>query len=231
MFGRLRKLARHVPGGNWIGWFLFRQKGHGTAGIRQVGHRTYVGGMWEEIGCLQFDFLISQGLKPHHYFLDIACGSLRGGVHFIPYLERGHYLGIDKEQRLIEAGVEEELNPELLNTKQPQLIVSSEFEFDRFRARPDFALAQSLFTHLPPTYIEKCLRNLRTVVLPGCLFFATFFETQQPRKNPKRPHDHSAFFYTRGQMEAFGRLHAWNPYYIGDWDHPRRQVMVKYVAD
>ncbi len=231
MFVRLRKLARHLPGGNWIGWFLFRQKGHGNAGIRQVGHRTYVGGLWEEIGRLQFDFLISQGLIPHHYFLDIACGSLRGGVHFIPYLERGHYLGIEKERRLIEAGMEQELGRELLDTKQPQLVVSSAFEFERFDARPDFALAQSLFTHLPPAYIEKCLRNLRTVIVPGGLFFATFFETQQQRKNPRKPHDHCAFFYTRGQMEAFGRLHAWIPEYIGDWNHPRGQVMVKYIAD
>jgi hypothetical protein len=29
-------------------------------------HRAFVGGMWEEIGRLQFDFLRGQGLKPDH---------------------------------------------------------------------------------------------------------------------------------------------------------------------
>lgn len=49
-------------------------------------HRIAVGGMWDEIGKLQFEFMVKQGLKPHHKFLDIGCGSLRGGysLHSIP---------------------------------------------------------------------------------------------------------------------------------------------------
>ena len=84
-------------------------KEQGEGGILQAGHRAYVGGLWEEIGQLQFDFLVEQGLRPSHCFLDIACGSLRGGVHFIRYLEPGHYLGLDREPKLIELGVQEEL--------------------------------------------------------------------------------------------------------------------------
>ncbi len=42
-------------------------------------HRDMVGGMWEEIGRLQFEFLRARGLKPSHRLLDIGCGSLRGG--------------------------------------------------------------------------------------------------------------------------------------------------------
>ena len=52
-------------------------------------HREYVGGMWESIGRLQFDFLINQGMKPESILLDIACGCLRLGVHAIPYLNKG----------------------------------------------------------------------------------------------------------------------------------------------
>jgi hypothetical protein len=51
----------------------------GTLGLYLLGHREYVGGLWEAMGKLQFDFLISRGLKPEHVFLDIACGPLRGG--------------------------------------------------------------------------------------------------------------------------------------------------------
>ena len=58
----------------------------GESGIKMVGHREYVGGMWELIGKLQFNFIVGQGLKPENCFLDIACGPLRGGIHFIPYL-------------------------------------------------------------------------------------------------------------------------------------------------
>jgi hypothetical protein len=57
-------------------------------------HRRRVGGMWEEIGRLQFDFLLSKGLQSRHFLLDIGCGSLRGGIHFIGFLDAGRYDGI-----------------------------------------------------------------------------------------------------------------------------------------
>lgn len=45
-----------------------------------------VGGDWEKIGKLQFEFLVSRGLRPHHRMLDIGCGTLRGGetLHPLP---------------------------------------------------------------------------------------------------------------------------------------------------
>ena len=30
-------------------------------------------------------------------------------------------------------------------------------------------------------------------------------------------------------MEAFGCRNGWKPSYIGDWQHPRKQMMVKDV--
>ena len=68
----------------------------GDEGIQKRGHRDYIGGHWEEIGTLQFEFLRAQGLRPESYLLDIACGSLRLGVKAIPYLQPEHYLGIEK---------------------------------------------------------------------------------------------------------------------------------------
>ena len=67
-------------------------------------HRRAVGGMWEEIGKLQFNFLVEQGLKPGHFLLDVGCGRLRGGIHFIRYLEPEHYFGIDISKVLLAAG-------------------------------------------------------------------------------------------------------------------------------
>lgn len=229
----MRSLVKRIPGATWLASrFRTREQNpeisHGEAGIRQVGHRDYVGGLWEQIGRLQFDFLLSQGLQPHHYLLDIACGSLRAGIHFIPYLEPGHYLGIEKEKELIQAGIERELGRELHETKQPVLIVNGDFEFDRFGIRPDFALAQSLFTHIPHNIINKCFINLRAVMADNGAFYATFFETTTEVDNPSQPHDNKSWMYTREQMEAFGRDTGWVPQYIGHWQHPRGQVMVCY---
>lgn len=68
------------------------------------GHREYVGGLWHAIGARQFRFMVDEGLEPHHVLLDVACGSLRAGVRFIPYLQPGNYLGIEIRRELIEAG-------------------------------------------------------------------------------------------------------------------------------
>lgn len=55
--------------------------------IQKGMHREPVGGMWEEIGRLQFDFLIQNGLKPDHKLLDVGCvavfislNTLRKGI-------------------------------------------------------------------------------------------------------------------------------------------------------
>jgi len=214
-------------------WFLRRFRPadpdpQGPEGVVRRGHREYVGGLWDEIGALQLAFLQRQGLKPEHYLIDIACGALRLGVKAIPYLERGHYLGIEKESQLLEAGAALELGPELLEAKQPQLLCDRHFRFRRFHQQAEMAMAQSLFTHLPPRLIERCLRKLRPCLTRDGVCFATFFEVKQPHANPAQPHDHGYFAYTRDQMLGFGERQGYQAQYIGDWDHPRGQVMVAY---
>lgn len=201
----------------------------GDAGIEQIGHRNYVGGKWDQIGGLQFNFLVSQGLQPSHYLLDIACGALRLGVKAIPYLEPGHYLGVEKEAGLIKAGLETELDPAVREEKQPNIICSSSFEFKRLGQVANFAIAQSLFTHFNAKLIHTCFQRLHPVLAENGLFFATYFECDQPRKYKRKSHDHDAYAYTREEMLAFGDENQFKSHYIGDWNHPRDQVMVKYV--
>ena len=203
---------------------------HGVEGIVELGHREYVGGMWDAIGKLQFDFMLSRGLKPSHFFLDVGCGSLRGGIHFIRYLDPGHYLGVDKEPLLMQKGMEDELGLADHEERMPELLVLDRFQFHRLSQLPSFALAQSLFTHLTPDAIGLCMRSLRLHVRDGCRFFVTFFESEQIRDNPEESHDQEVFFYTLEQMDLFGREHDWNPIYIGEWGHPRGQSMIEYRA-
>lgn len=200
----------------------------GTEGIRKRGHRDYVGGHWDEIGNLQLQFLTAKGLKPEHYLLDIACGSLRLGVKAIPYLAPGHYLGLEKESNLVAAGFENELDKTVHAQKQPQVVISSTFEFHKLPHKADFAIAQSLFSHLPADLISLCFSNLRSSLADDGVFYATYFEVDTPRRNPDNPHDHGYFAYTKAQMLAFGEANGYTASYIGDWDHPRGQVMVEY---
>jgi len=194
------------------------------------GHRNSIGGKWDEIGKLQFDFMLKQGLEPHHILLDIGCGSLRGGIHFIKYLKKGNYLGIDKNKSWVKTGIKKELGKCTFEEKKPIFIFSDKFEFNKFSKVPDYAIAQSLFTHLDKEDIELCLKQLRKIVNLGCIFYATFFEINLEQQNSGKSHSHRGFQYTQNQMRTFGEKNGWKARYIGDWNHPRGQRMMEYAA-
>lgn len=211
-----------------------------TDGISdQNRHREAVGGMWREIGELQFAFLVAHGLRPHHYLLDIGCGSLRGGVKFIAYLESGHYFGIDKSRELLEAGRNIELAEHRLTEKDVYLAAMDDFTFTALGQRFDYALAQSVFTHLPLNNVIRCILSLEPALVPGGKCYATFFE------NPPGKRNLQPVMHPRVDGPSFASYFDADPYhydfdtfkwicagtrldvdYIGDWDHPRDQKML-----
>lgn len=203
---------------------------HGPEGVRQAGHREYVGGLWDEVGRLQLRFLRDQGLRRDHRLLDIGCGALRGGVHLIRYLYWDRYTGVDKEPELLRIGAEREVGPAIMSAKQPTLLALTDFEFDRLPARPDIAWAHSLLTHLPMEHIRRCLANLRTV-MPAGVLYATFGECDEPTDNQPEPHDHRLFEYTRAEMVEAGRATGWRVEHLGKWGHPRGHRMLKVTPE
>jgi SAM-dependent methyltransferase len=209
--------------------------------VGQGGHREVIGGLWDEIGDLQYRFMIDHGLRPQHSLLDIGCGSLRGGLRFIRYLEAGNYFGVDLNQSLLDAGFAVELKEAGLQEKMPRenLVCTSEFEFDRLGRRFDFALAHSLFTHLTFNRIRRCLELLAPATNIDGRFFATFFELPRTA-NPSLGYTHNPgnvitydtndpyhykladFFYAASGL-------PWRVRYIGDWGHPRGQRMLEFI--
>jgi hypothetical protein len=201
----------------------------GSAGIAQLGHREYVGGRWEEIGRLQFDFLVEHGLLSRHVLLDVACGSLRAGIHLISYLDCRNYWGLEKESDLIDAGLRQELEPTIRLSKDPQFLINDQFDVSPMRQSADYILIHSLFTHLPPDLIQLCLQQLKTAAHPGTVCYATFFETAVPRLHLDNSHDHESFFYTREEIINYCRISGWSVEYLGDWGHPRGQKMLRLI--
>lgn len=58
---------------------LRRWPAQGPGGMASLGHRTCLGGRWDEIGDLGWNFLLNHGLRPETFLLDNGCGSLRPG--------------------------------------------------------------------------------------------------------------------------------------------------------
>ena len=210
-------------------------------------HRRRVGGLWDTVGRLQFEFLAGRGLRPSDHLLDVGCGSLRGGVHFIEFLEAGHYYGVDKSKELLAAGREIELPRYRLVEKAPVLVAMDDFGFDRLGRTFDVALAQSVFTHLPLNSIIRCLMNMEQALRPGGEFYASFFENPAGKRNllpiPRPVVGRDAETRRRGSSSYFDQ----NPYhydldtfrwicdgtqlqveYLGGWNHPRDVKMLLF---
>jgi len=202
-------------------------------------HRSVIGGLWDEIGRLQFDFMVSQGLEPHHHLLDIGCGSLRGGVHFIGYLDSGNYFGIDSNQSLIDAGLSIESKVYGLEAKvrSENFSRTDNFDFSFLDMKIDFAIAQSVFTHIDLNKIRLCLFRLKNCLTIGGKLFATYFELAEENDLDQEIHrfgdTYTAFnrdpyhYYFEDLVNAARNL----PYrvtYIGDWEHPRGQFMIEF---
>jgi SAM-dependent methyltransferase len=203
-------------------------------------HRELVGGLWDEIGSLQVAFLVRQGLRPSHTLLDVGCGCLRGGIHFVRYLDQGHYFGIDADQSLLDAGYDVELARAGLTGRLPRhhLRHSSSFDVSAFGVTFDYALAQSVFTHLGPPEIVRCLEAVSLVVRSGGTFFATFFEVPEGFAGDRFRHDPGGvvtsatadpFHYRWSDMMGFANGLPWRAERVVDWAHPRAQRMVKFA--
>jgi cyclopropane fatty-acyl-phospholipid synthase-like methyltransferase len=127
---------------------------------------------WNELADWQLDILKRFGLKPAHRLLDVGCGPLRLGSLVIPYLEPSHYYGIDPSETLL--GLGRAVLDRHGVDRAYSLLQSGTFEFDRFGAQFDFAIAQSVITHLSPAQIASCFTALKTVMKPGGTFIFTY---------------------------------------------------------
>ncbi len=185
--------------------------------------KTAIGGMWEEVGQMQIDFLRAEGLAPGHRMLDIGCGTLRGGRHFIRYLEPRGYTGVDISEGVIEAG-KKLLVEENLVDKQPNLLANTAGDprFGMFGDETfDFLLAQSVFTHLKEEHIEECFAHVGRVMGPESRFYFTFYSGEAAaREGPKSFQFPLSYFERVAKDNGFELVER-----SEDYPHPRGQRM------
>ena len=201
-----------------------------------INHREYIGDRWDEIGKLQFTFLKNKGLKPYHKLIDIGCGSLRGGIHFINYLDKFNYFGTDINENLIKNGLSKELNSQLKEkVNEKNFIISKNFNFDFNVDFFDYAIAVSVFTHLREDNIIRCLKNINQKIKDG-FFYATFFIVDEENKdfpvnqtsqittfNYKDP-----FHYTLDEIKNMAYKSNFEFQQIDSFSHPRNQKMFAF---
>lgn len=139
-------------------------------------HRAFVGQpqRFDLAGGSQFALLFLLGLREHHKLLDFGCGSLRLGRLAIPYLQAGHYFGVEPDVALVEAGLDHELGRDAQKLKQPRFIHTAEYRIDGFGERFDFIIAQSVFSHAGSDPTRRALKAFAEALEPGGLIVANW---------------------------------------------------------
>jgi SAM-dependent methyltransferase len=116
--------------------------------------------MYDTIGACQFALLtLFFGLRERHKLLEIGAGSLRAARFLIPYLDAGHYCGVEPDTRSVALGIEHELGPEMNERKKPRFAARDDFGFHEFGEQFDYALSYSVFTHVPPPQVPIIFAN------------------------------------------------------------------------
>lgn len=127
--------------------------------------------LWEMKRQFQIDFLLDQNLNPSDTFLDIGCGTLRGGIPIIRYLNKGNYFGIDVRKKVIEEA-RKELKEENLEYKKPNLILFRDFNSIKIEIKFNVILAFSVLFHMEDRIAEDCFHFIKNHLQSEGNFFA-----------------------------------------------------------
>lgn len=121
--------------------------------------------LWQEKRKFQFDFLRKMGLQAGHVFLDLGCGTLRGGIPIIAYLETGHYTGVDVRSEIKNEALME-LEESGLTEKNPSLIFTGDLTKLQLDYTFDIIWAFSVLIHLSDDQLAVLIdfvgRHLKT---------------------------------------------------------------------
>ena len=120
-------------------------------------YKEYMGGgadKWELRGSFQLFFLKEMGLRPGSRLLDIGCGPIRAGVHFIEYLDAGNYFGVDYNKDFITTAHKIVEEKDLVR-KNPVFEVIENFDFKHIAPIFDYAVVFSVLNHFYNRYHKE----------------------------------------------------------------------------
>jgi SAM-dependent methyltransferase len=182
-----------------------------------------IGGDWDLLGNLQFNFLKDEGLQPGSTLLDIGMGTLRGGRFFIEYLNEGNYTGFDISPKAV-AYSKQFVKKSNLTGKKPNLLLnhSKNLKFSFLSQKYDFILAQSVFTHLLEEHIEEAFANIHKVMHKESRFYFTTLESDRIKINNHKDIYYPTSFFREKAIKYNYEISD----YSSRYDHPKGQKML-----
>ena len=193
--------------------------------VARKGARGAVGtpsqSAWLRIGELQFDFLISHGLRRGDTLLELGCGNLRAGWRFIEYLDIDRYIGVDISRDILEAAWET-VTSMGLEPKRPRIdLVQGDSLPQVADASVDVVHAHSVFTHTPPSVVEAYVKEAARVLKPGGFFDFTFHRAKGGRVKTVIGED---YYYPVDLLKDIGARYGLESLLLGDWTYVQEKM-------
>jgi len=130
------------------------------------------GDLWSMKRRFQICFLRQMGLLPSQKLLDLGCGTLRGGIPIIDYLDHGNYTGVEVRKQVLEEG-RRELIESGLSHKEPDLIHCQRLDTLDLGRTFDVAWAFAILIHMNDAILEQALSTLCRHLNRHGVFFTT----------------------------------------------------------
>lgn len=127
--------------------------------------------LWKMKREFQIAYLKRMGLAPGQRFLDLGCGTLRGGLPLIEFLDPGNYTGLEVRAKVLEEA-RAELAEAGLEAKRPSLLYVPDLGALALQTRFDFVWAFSVLIHMEDGVLERALAFVARHLAPGGTFLA-----------------------------------------------------------
>lgn len=116
-----------------------------------------------------FEFLAqTTQLRPDSLVLEIGCGTLRVGLHFIRYLNTEHFHCLERDELSLMAAFRYELPAQGLLPKRPLIVKGEDMDFSKFGSGTiyDLIYASAVFLHMPDKLVWTGLERLASKLKP-----------------------------------------------------------------
>jgi SAM-dependent methyltransferase len=144
----------------------------------RIAQTTFLGGpAWdfERVGRIGFEVLLREGLSPSSRVLDVGCGALRLGYWLMRFLDPGCYFGIEPQQDMLRVGLDELVEPEVVERADAHFSANDDFDFSVFGESFDYVVARSIWTHASRPQISSMLASFARTAAPGGVFLTSYY--------------------------------------------------------
>ncbi|EMS52378.1 hypothetical protein TRIUR3_34529 [Triticum urartu] len=116
-----------------------------------------------------FEFLANaSALAPRDQVLEIGCGTLRVGLHFIRFLDAGRFHCLEQDELSLMAALRYELPSQGLLYKRPMIVRGGDMDFSKFgdTVMYDLIYSSAAFLHIPRDLVWTGLERLAGKLRP-----------------------------------------------------------------